>query len=131
LSGANTAAYEIGEIYRRAGQSEKALEYFGLAIKNRPGFEEAQIGIARVLLQLNQPSKALPHLQQALQSNPENEVAHYQLARVYAALGKTAAQSQELDQFRKLRQVKQTQETFLSQGLLGDVTQQTLDSDVQ
>jgi tetratricopeptide (TPR) repeat protein len=131
LSGANTAAYEIGEIYRRAGQGEKALEYFGLAIKNRPGFEEAQIGIARVLLQLNQPSKALPHLQQALQSNPENEVAHYQLARVYAALGNTAAQKRELDQFQKLREQKQTQQTFLSRGLLGEVTQQTLDSGVQ
>ena len=131
LSGAHTAAYEIGEIYRRVGHGEKALEYFALAIKDRPGFEEAQIGIGRVLLQLNQASKALPHLEQALQNNPENEVAHYQLARVYAALGNTAAQKRELDQFQKLRQQKQTQQTFLSQGLLGEVTQQTLDSNVQ
>lgn len=131
LSGANTAAYEIGEIYRRAGQGEKALEYFRLAIKDRPAFGEAQIGIGRVLIQLNQPAKALPHLQQALQSNPENEIAHYQLARVYAALGNTEAQKRELDQFQKLRRQKQTQQTFLSQGLLGGVTQQSLDSDVQ
>jgi len=131
LSGANTAAYEIGEIYRKAGQGEKALEYFGLAIKNQPGFDEAQIGLGRVLLQLSQPSKALPHLQQALRSNPDNEIAHYQLARVYAALGNTAAQKREVDQFQKLREQKQTQQTFLSHGLLGDVTQQTLDSDAQ
>jgi tetratricopeptide (TPR) repeat protein len=129
LTGANTAAYEIGEIYRRKGQSEKALQYFALAIRNRPDFEEAQVGLGRVLLQLGKPDKAFPHLQRALESNPESEVAHYQLARVYSALGNTAARAEELQQFRRLRQIKQTQRTFLAQGLLGDVTQQTLDSD--
>ena len=47
LSGSSAAAYEIGEIYRRKGQSDKALEYFALAIKSRPDFEEAQVGARR------------------------------------------------------------------------------------
>jgi tetratricopeptide (TPR) repeat protein len=133
LSGSNSAAYEIGEIYRKKGQSEQARQYFAIAIKDQPDFEEAQVGLARVLLQLDRPEQALPHLQQALKLNPENEVSHYQLARVYAALGNTAAQTQELREFQRLRQAKQAQQTLLSQGQfqLSDVTRQTIDSDAK
>jgi tetratricopeptide (TPR) repeat protein len=133
LNGSSSAAYEIGEIYRKKGQSEQARQYFATAIKNQPDFEEAQVGLARALLQLNQPSQALPHLQQALKLNPDNEVSHYQLARVYSALGNTGAQTQELREFQRLRQAKQAQQTLLSQGQfqLSDVTRQTLDSDAK
>jgi len=131
LSGANDAAYEIGEIYRKKGQSDKAQKYFTLAIRDRPDFEEAQIGLARVLMELHQPAQALPHLQQALKTNPDNEVTHYQLSRVYSALGDATAQTRELEQFRRLRQIKQSQQALLSEGLFqsGNVTRQTLDSD--
>jgi tetratricopeptide (TPR) repeat protein len=130
LSGSKSAAYEIGEIYRKKGQSEKARQYFALAIKDQPDFEEAQLGLARALLQLDQPAQALPHLQQALKVNPDNDVSHYQMAQVYSALGNTAAKAQELQEFQRLRQVKQAQQALLSQGQfqVSDVTRQTLDA---
>jgi tetratricopeptide (TPR) repeat protein len=133
LSSSSSAAYEIGEIYRKKGQSEKARQYFAIAIKDQPDFEEAQVGLARALLQLDQPSQALPHLQQALKVNPDNDVSHYQLARVYSALGDTSAKARELREFQRLRQVKQDQQTLLSQGQfqVSDVTRQTLDSDAK
>lgn len=129
LSGASSAAYEIGEIFRKNGQMDKARQYFAAAVKDQPDFEEAQVGLARVLLQLDQPALALPHLQEALKVNSENEVAHYQLARVYSALGNTAAQARELQQFQRLHQMKTTQQTALSQEL-PPVTRQTLDADL-
>jgi len=130
LSHAPSAAYEIGEIYRKKGQSEKACQYFAIAVKDQPDFEEAQVGLARALLQLAQPAQALPHLQQALRVNPENEVSHYQLSRVYGALGNSTAQTRELREFQRLRQIKQAQQTLLSQGQfqLSEVSHQTLDS---
>jgi tetratricopeptide (TPR) repeat protein len=133
LSGSHSAAYEIGEIYRKKGESEKARQYFVMAIKDQQGFEEAQVGLGRALLQLDQPAQALPHLLQALKINPGNEVSHYQLARTYSALGNTAAQAQELQEFQRLRQLKQAQQTLLSQGQfeLSDITRQTLDSDAK
>ena len=85
LSGSHSAAYEIGEIYRKKGESEKARQYFVMAIKDQQGFEEAQVGLGRALLQLDQPAQALPHLLQALKINPGNEVSHYQLARTFAS----------------------------------------------
>jgi tetratricopeptide (TPR) repeat protein len=133
LTGDSNAAYEIGEIYRRNGDNEKAKKYFGVALKDRADFEEAQVGLARVLLQSGQPAEALPHLQQAVKVNPENEVSHYQMARAYSALGNSSGQVEELNQFRRLRQMKQVQQVLLSEGQfqVGDVTRQTLDPDAQ
>jgi len=123
------AAYEIGEIYRKSGQLEKAGELFAIAVRNQPDFEEGQIGLARVLIELNRPAQALEHLQQAVRVDPENEVARYQLALVYKALGNAEAHAKELEQFRRLRDAKKQQQSQLSQGPLplSDVTRQTLD----
>src|SRR5450755_2140065 len=38
------AAYEIGEIYRKSGQLDKAHDYFNTALKTYSDFEEAQLG---------------------------------------------------------------------------------------
>ena len=133
LTGAYSAAYEMAEIYRKKGEIEKARQYFTIALKGQPDFEEAHIGLARALLQVNQPALAQQHLQRALKFNPGNEVSHYQMSRVYAALGDSAAQKHEVEEFRRLRQIKQSGQALLSQGLFqsDDVTRQTLDANVQ
>jgi len=104
------AAYEVGEIYRKMGQFDKAQEFFGDALEHYPDFEEARIGLARVLIALNEPEKALPHLEKAILLNPENEVSRYHLALVYRALGNTAGQEKELAEFRRLRASKPEQQ---------------------
>ncbi len=125
------AAYEIGEIYRRGGQLEKARDYFTAATKDEPAFEEAQIGLGRTLVQLSQPAQALPHLQQALKLNPQNEVSHYQLALVYRALGNSAAQQREIEDFRRLHREKKNQQKLLTESAFPgeDVTRQVVDSE--
>jgi tetratricopeptide (TPR) repeat protein len=97
------AAYEMAEIYRKEGQLEKARAIFAVAVERQPDFEEARIGLSRSLIELQEPGKALPHLTAAIRLNAENEVSHYQLARAYQALGKTAEQQKELQEFRRLR----------------------------
>ena len=99
-----TAAYEIGEIYRKQGQLEKSEKFFTLAVEHYPDFAEARIGLGRVLSELKQPAKALPHLQAATQLSPENEVSHYQLALVYKAIGKTTEQQREFKEFQRMRE---------------------------
>jgi tetratricopeptide (TPR) repeat protein len=97
------AAYEIGEIHRKAGELEKAREFFALAIKHYPDFEEALVGLGRALVSLGQAELALNHLRQAVALNPNNEVTHYQLAQAYRALGNTAAQQQALAEYQRLQ----------------------------
>jgi len=60
-----SAAYELGEASRSAGQLEEAGTYFEQALKFYPDFEEAHLGLAAVLMSQSEPKLALPHLQKA------------------------------------------------------------------
>jgi tetratricopeptide (TPR) repeat protein len=126
-----SASYEIGEIYRNMGQLDKAQTYFQSAIKHYPNFEDAKIGLGRVLIDLQEPSRALPHLRDAVQLNAENEISHYLLARVYGALGKESERQLEIAQFRKLRDQKKAWQALLTKTSLqpAPVTKQILPSD--
>ena len=97
------AAYELGEMHRKAGELEPARAKFEQALKHYPGFAEALVGLGRTLLALGRPADALPRLEAALKHDPEDEVAHYQLAQAYRALGKTAEQERALAEFTRLR----------------------------
>ncbi len=124
-----SAAYEIGEILRKSGQLEQSRVFFAGAVEQQPDFEEAQIGLARVLIELHQPREALPHLDAAVRRNSENEVSQYQLAIVYKALGNLAEQKRALDRFRRLRaQTNSRRESLSDAPLTPDkVTRQTID----
>ena len=98
-----SAAYEIGEMHRKAGELELARAMFEQALKHYPAFEEALVGLGRTLLALGQPAEALPRLQAALKHDPEDEVAHYQIAQAYRALGRTVEQDRALAEFTRLR----------------------------
>lgn len=104
------AAYELGEIYRKSAQFEKACEYFEAGLKHYPDFEDAHIGLGRALLALDKPAPALPHLQKAAALNPESDVAFFSLAQVYRALGNATEQQKALAEFRRLREKNSTQE---------------------
>jgi tetratricopeptide (TPR) repeat protein len=97
------AAYEIGEIDRKAGEFEKAREHFETALKYYPDFQEAQVGLGRVLVTLGKPDQALPYLRKAVAQNPQDEVAWYQLSQAHKALGNTSEQQKSLAEFQRLR----------------------------
>ncbi|MDP9225659.1 MAG: tetratricopeptide repeat protein, partial [Actinomycetota bacterium] len=81
------AAYEIGEMQRKSGQFDKAIESFRRAVDSYPGFVEALVGLGRTLVAAGESSAALPHLRKAISLNPRDEVAFYQIAQAYRALG--------------------------------------------
>lgn len=128
-----SAAYEAGEIHRKSGQLEQARNSFARAVELQPDFEEAQIGLARVLVELQEPRKALAHLNAAVRRNAENEVSQYQLAMVYKALGNAAEQQKAMDQFRRLRSLRKARLESLTQAppQPNEVTRQTLDPNIR
>ena len=81
------AAYEIAEIHRQAGRFAQAQQFFELALKSYPNFEEAHTGLASVLMSLKSPQDALVHLQKAIALTPDDEVAWFRLAQVQRTLG--------------------------------------------
>jgi tetratricopeptide (TPR) repeat protein len=98
------AAYELGEVRRKAGELEPARELFELALKHYPEFEEAQIALGRTLLDLGKADLALPHFQKAVALDPNDAVGYFQMARAYGALGKTSEQERAAEQYRRLRE---------------------------
>jgi tetratricopeptide (TPR) repeat protein len=121
------AAYEIGEIHRKAGALDRAREYFEMALKHYPEFEEALVGLGRTLVGLAKPELAVPHLQKAIALNAASEVAYYQLAQAHRALGDAAAQAKALAVFEQLQSASSRRGDAASHSRR-EVTEQRLDT---
>jgi len=100
------AAYEIGELRRKAGDLQQARAYFERAVHAYPDFEEALVGLGRTLVALDQAGLAVAPLRAATIKNPSNDVAWFQLAQAQGALGHAAEQAEALATFKRLRDRK-------------------------
>jgi tetratricopeptide (TPR) repeat protein len=118
------AAYEIGEMSRRAGDFDQAQQYFERALQDYPDFEEAQLGLAAVFIAKQKPEQALPHLKAAIALNADDEVSWYRLAEVERALGNKSEQQSALAQFRKLHEAAVNQQSNKLPEPASDVTKQ-------
>jgi tetratricopeptide (TPR) repeat protein len=123
------AAYEMAEARRNGGQFEEAQKLFEQALNSHPDFEEAQLGLASVLMSQQKPQQALPHLQKAIELNPENEVSWYRLSQVQRSLGNSKEAQNAFTKYQQLHQQKasldEAGKRFLSPS---EVTRQQLDS---
>jgi tetratricopeptide (TPR) repeat protein len=121
------AAYELGEIRRKAGDMDKARELFQQAVEHYPEFEEGLVGLGRVLVSQGKADLALPPLTKAVSLNPEDDVAYFQLWQAHRLLGHREEQEKAQAEFQRLRGRKREQErlNLLRQHV---VTQQELDA---
>jgi tetratricopeptide (TPR) repeat protein len=120
------AAYELGEILRKAGDLDKARTMFEQALKSDPEFEQGLVGLGRVLVSQGKADLALPPLAKAVSLNPEDDVAYFQLGQAHRALGHREEQEKAQTAFQRLRAQKREQERLdlLRKNI---VTQQELD----
>jgi tetratricopeptide (TPR) repeat protein len=121
------AAYEIGEIHRKAGRLDAAREYFETALKSYPEFEEALVGLGRTLVVLGKPEPAVALLQKAIAINAASQVAYYQLAQAYRALGNAAAQEKALAAFEQLKTAA-SRKADAADLVRREVTEQTIET---
>ena len=96
------AAYELAGLRSKDGNNAEAQRLYELAIEHYPDFEEAQVGLAGVLLDEQEASQAVQHLEKAVTLRPGDEVAWYRLARGERLLGDTQAQDKAVKAFEKL-----------------------------
>jgi len=124
------AAYELGEIHRKSDQRAKAKQLFEAALESYPDFEEAHVGLARLLIAMGKPDLALPHLRKAVSLNPEDAVCYFHLAQAYGSLGNKADQQRAQSEFQRLQSQREQQEKSMLKGAFSapDVTKQELDS---
>ena len=100
------AAYEAGELHRKAARFDPAFDLFSLAVKHYPDFEEALVGLGRTLVSLRRPDQALPPLRKAIALNANNEVTWFQLAQAYRVLSNSVEQQKAFAEYQRLRNQK-------------------------
>ena len=98
------AAYELAEAHRNLGEMGEAEKFFRQALKYYPDFDQANLGLAAVLLKDGKVELARELVQRAITANPSNEVAWYRLGQVERALGHVAGQQKAIAEFQRLRQ---------------------------
>jgi tetratricopeptide (TPR) repeat protein len=121
------AAYELGELQRKANRLDEAQRLFAQALTSDPEFEDALVGLGRTLVAAGQPAQGVPHLERAIAIDPHDEVAVYQLAQAQRALGQTSDLEKTLARFQRLRLEKQQREERTIRAPTG-VTPQEIDS---
>ena len=121
------AAYELGELQRKANRLDEAQRLFQLALKSDPEFQDALVGLGRTLVTIGQAEQAVPFLEKAIALDAHDQVAVYQLAQAHRALGHTAEVEKTLARFQQLRQEKQQREEAIIHAPSG-VTRQEIET---
>lgn len=104
------AAYELGELARKAGNLDRARQLFAQAVEHYPDFGQGHLGLGRVLIAQGEPALALPHLEKAAALDPENEFGFFQLFQAHRELGHTEEARRAQAEFQRLRNEKREQE---------------------
>jgi tetratricopeptide (TPR) repeat protein len=98
-----SAAYELGEQRRNAGEMSEAEKYFRMAVKYYPQFEQANLGLAAVLLREGKAGEAREFARKAVAANPSSDVGWYRLGQIEKALGNAQGQEKAMAEFQRLR----------------------------
>jgi tetratricopeptide (TPR) repeat protein len=71
----------LGSALGRKGQAEQAIEFFRIAVNQKPGFVLARYNLAAMLLSRGETAAAIEQLQQAVQLDPSDLDSHRLLQR--------------------------------------------------
>lgn len=78
----------LGDLYARRGQFEKAIDEFQKAINLMPNYGDAYHNIANIYVQTGKMDQAIASYQKALQFNPNLWQSHQNLGSIYYNQGK-------------------------------------------
>ena len=96
-----SAEFVLGEVARRSGQWEEAIQHFTRASKLDVGFAEAYLALGMSLSSTGKHAEAIAPLERYVKIVPENPAGHYQLAMAYSRTGNRDGAARELELQRK------------------------------
>jgi tetratricopeptide (TPR) repeat protein len=97
---------ELGRIARLRSDADQAYRHYSKGYQLDPGELEAQMGLARVLMDKDKPQEALPYLRAAIAADPLNGEAHYRLGTAYRMLEMPDEAQKELKLFQEIKKTK-------------------------
>jgi tetratricopeptide (TPR) repeat protein len=109
------AETRLGDLSSRNGDLAQALAHYNAALRLQPQDAEAEFGLAKTLIAMNQQAKALPVLERAVQLEPTNAAAHFRLSTIYREMGRTADSQHEVDEYKKLKTMKEKLEPIFKE----------------
>ena len=80
-------SFEIGGLWQAAGDDQKAVESYSVALEGFPEFKDAHFNLAVSLGRLGRTEEAFDHLRRVLEIDPKDEGARLALAQAFAGQG--------------------------------------------
>jgi tetratricopeptide (TPR) repeat protein len=89
-------AYQLGQQTERAGEYERAVQFYRAAAETRPNMIRAQLALGNALMQGLNYKDAATAYRRVLAAEPRNAEAHFLLGATLAAAGELSAAEQQL-----------------------------------
>jgi len=97
----------LGAIAYEGGDLKGSLSHYSEAVRIQPDDLEANLGMAKVLIEMNETTKAAAFAEDALQIDPTSAEAHFRLSTIYRQEHRIADSKREIEQFKKYRDIKE------------------------
>jgi tetratricopeptide (TPR) repeat protein len=105
----------LAEFAADRGASQEALDLYTRAVQVRSDDAEAEVGLAKILVDLDQRDKATTLLEKAVAADPTSTVARYRLSVLYRQSGKKVEAEQQLKIYKGLKEARQQLEQAFKQ----------------
>lgn len=100
------AQCRLGAIAYDAGDFQGSLSHYSEAVRFQPDDLDANLGMAKVLIEMKETRKATTYVEHALQIDPTSAQAHFRLSTIYRQERRTEDAKHEIEQFEKYRDLK-------------------------
>jgi len=97
----------LGTIAYQAGDLQSSFAHYSRALQLQPDDPEANLGLAKDLMDKNENQKAQALLENAVHLDPTIAEAHYRLATIYRQEDRIADAKRELDEYQKFQKMKE------------------------
>jgi Tfp pilus assembly protein PilF len=97
----------LGDIAYREGDMAQSQAHYSRALELQPNDPDANIGLARVLMEMKQTQKAQALLEHTIQLDPTIPLAHFRLSTIYRQEGRPDDAKREVEQYQKYKDMKE------------------------
>ena len=97
----------LGNMAYKSNDLAGAVSHYSRAVELQPDDPEANLGLAKALMDMKETKRAQALLEQTVRLDPTIAEAHFRLATIYRETGRIPDAKRELEQYQKFRTMKE------------------------